>query len=686
MNGFRKSLVFCFVFVLFFLLSSVKTWAYRVSAAGGCSVPNVHPDARGFLDTIWSFPNWTGSYYEEGINCTEKQYKRMDMRGRNDCFIDGGHIHYLVGHGGTGWDPYNFGKHLSALIFEDGSCLVPGEARNAWGDWYLDWIGFRNCKLLDNYSRNCWAKAMNGLRLILGFKTSCYTHNSFGKIWAQKMHKKTKYGNGLAAIFPGQTVTQAWFSATDATQPGGTTACVIAETQNNYDDHLWGNGATNPDDPRCDSIKHFWDHTVPFPICQSVNGLTTMKVYEIVPRDVNEAYVQSIGSAFGLVGEPVVDRCDSFVMADLSDSNNPKILEVSRLTGHFNYHEDGKLFAADPNMGRCPNDIAPEVAESFLTEHGLLPADAGAYSVGYDTITEINTDTNDVLQTLYQNTNVAYAREIPADSRGTMVSVAGAGARVNVYIAEDANVAANVTANVTGARGNWRNIQTTSDIEVNDANATWSFFETHGEKVAIEPVLVEYDVATPNYVTATQVYYEYSSHKWQTELIPCWMFEVDYYLDANLALTANTFIPAALSYMPPVVEIDTSVLTSTTFDYGDTINFDCQVVAGFGTPPYTYVWESRVDGALSTQKAFQTDQLSVHCPDESLDCSPLPHTITVTVRDDNVFQSTDTIQITIEGPCDECADPADLDRNGIVDFKDFAHWANRYLMQTGGGE
>jgi hypothetical protein len=67
--------------------------------------------------------------------------------------------------------------------------------------------------------------------------------------------------------------------------------------------------------------------------------------------------------------------------------------------------------------------------------------------------------------------------------------------------------------------------------------------------------------------------------------------------------------------MPPVVEIDTSVLTSTTFDYGDTINFDCQVVHGFGSSPYTYVWESRVDGFLSTQKAFQTDQLSIHCPD-----------------------------------------------------------------------
>ena len=256
-----------------------------------------------------------------------------------------------------------------------------------------------------------------------------------------------------------------------------------------------------------------------------------------------------------------------------------------------------------------------------------------------------------------------------------MVSVAGAGARLNVYIAEDGNV--------MGARGNWRNIQTSSEIAVNNAATTWSFFNTYGEKVAIEPALVEYDVATPNYVTATQLYYEYSSHKRQTELIPCWMFEVDYSLEGEPVSTANTFVAAAQSYMPPVVEITTPAATSTTFNHGDTINFDCDVVAGFGTPPYTYIWESSVDGFLSTQKTFQTNSLSIHCPDDSLDCSPLPHTITVTVTDAKGFQSTDTIIITVEGPCDECADPADLTRDGIVDFIDFAHWANRYLTQSG---
>ena len=279
------------------------------------------------------------------------------------------------------------------------------------------------------------------------------------------------------------------------------------------------------------------------------------------------------------------------------------------------------------------------------------------------------------MQTLYQNTNIAYARQIFADSRETIkVSVAGAGARLNVYIAEDESI--------MGARGNWRKIQKTSDIAVNTAEATWSFFDTYGEKVAIEPVLVDYNEVTTDYANAIQLYYEYSSHRQQTELIPCWMFEVNYSLEEKSVQTANTFIAAAQSYVPPVVEITTPA-TSITFNHGDTVDFDCDVVAGFGTPPYSYDWESRVDGLLSTQEAFQTDQLSIHCPDKALDCSPLPHAITVIVTDAKDFHSTDTIQITVNGPCDECADPADLDHSGTVDMIDFAHWANRYLTQTG---
>jgi len=40
------------------------------------------------------------------------------------------------------------------------------------------------------------------------------------------------------------------------------------------------------------------------------------------------------------------------------------------------------------------------------------------------------------------------------------------------------------------------------------------------------------------------------------------------------------------------------------------------------------------------------------------------------------------VVITIKGKCDECTDCADLNRDNMVDLKDLATWADRYLTQS----
>jgi hypothetical protein len=259
MNVLRNSLIICFVVVLSFLFYPAITSAYEVSAAGGCSVPNSHPDAKGFYDRIKSFPGWTGNFYKEDNNSKEVHYKRVADGGQNNAWVDSSDIHYHISHGGYRWDAH-YGKDLKAVLFEDGTNLVPSEARNAWGDTDLEWIAFRNCKLLNNTSKGYWANAMNRLHLLLGFKTNSSKHDNFGKIWANKMRKTTIHILWWTFTIPGQTITQAWFGATDATQPSGTTARVLAETFNCYNDHLWGNGSTSSD-PTVDNWYWWWDHT-----------------------------------------------------------------------------------------------------------------------------------------------------------------------------------------------------------------------------------------------------------------------------------------------------------------------------------------------------------------------------------------------------------------------------------------
>lgn len=254
-----------------------------------------------------------------------------------------------------------------------------------------------------------------------------------------------------------------------------------------------------------------------------------------------------------------------------------------------------------------------------------------------------------------------------------MVSVFGAGARLKVYLAPDGEV--------MGAMGNWRNVEVVGSIPVNDRDKTWSFFDQYGEAISPVKAQVTYNRTVPILTEATQGYYEHSGRESQTELIPCWNIPVEYYQDDILVSKADTFIPAAQSYFPPVVTI-IKPAEFQTFNQGATVDFDCQVVAGFGTTPYKYRWESSVDGVLSTKKSFQTDLLSVHCPDTSCDCSPLPHTITLTVTDAKGSEAEGSVVITIEGECDECTDCADLDRNNIVDLKDLAIELNRYLTES----
>lgn len=662
----------CFV-VASFLVAPLQTFAWEASGCGGCNGSYFETCADRFCDKVDSFPGWSQVFSLGCSSCSEDYYKSSAYGGSENSWVDGTDIHFRNSHCGTAWDSY-WGKYLSSIPFTDGS-VTPGEARRAWGDYDLEWMASKCCSLLRDDSRAYWYTTFDGLHLMLGFKTSSYGATNFGRKWAERMKKTTIHILWWTWTIPGQTVTQAWFNTTDETQPSGTTARVLAEVHNNYNDHLWGNGYVSSD-PTYNGWYWYWDHVAGSPPYLPVNNLTMMNVYKIVPRNVDEKYVQDIGRAFGLTGE-VGDTCNSLVMADLSDEKNPKVLKVSKSSGQFYFQNQGKLFAANQQAGQFPPEQAEREARNFLSEYGLLPQDAGDFTVEFDTLVE-ESDKGEERQRLHQNTNVVYARQLPGGpTGGQMVSVAGAGARLKVYLYGDPQ-----NAEVMGAMGNWRNVEPMGSIPVNDDKTTWSFFDRYGEAISPVKAQVQYDEAIPNYETATQGYYEHSGRDFQQELIPCWIFEVEYYQEGELVTTADTFIPAAVSYFPPVVTI-IRPKNGDTFSSGETISFDCQVVDGFGTKPYSFSWESSVDGMLSTQQTFQTSLLSVHCPDMSCDCSPLPHTITLTVTDDKGLESSDSVQITVEGPCDECTNCADLNRNTIVDLEDLAIYADRYLTQTG---
>ncbi len=556
MCTYRKVLIVCLLVALAFVLIPVQTtWAkWEVSSAGGCRRPDSNPDARGFYEKVRGYRRWEGNFYLKYEECEKKHYERAP-EGEEYKWIDSSDIHYHVSHGVSNWDS-TYQKVVTAVKFEDGSKLVPSEAAMDWGDQNLEWIGFRCCQLLNDSSWDSWAKTMNQLHLILGFKTNSCKHDDFGKIWAKQMRGRKKHSwwwpPCKKKTKPGKTVTKAWFVATDKTQPRRVIARVIAEVEDNFRDHLHGEGYVSPDPPPVDDVKFIWDHPAGSPPYLDVNDLGSMYIYEVVPRDLNKLYIQNIGTAFGMSDEEaIIDLEDAYIMTRLDDPCDPNssahILEISKASGHYYYHDLGKLW--DPNLNRTGFSYDPyTVAYNFLDGNGLYPLlDVGAYSVELEDINEVDVETLVTIGTYPQHKCVTFARELNANNPGQPVSVAGPGARLKVYLDENGKV--------IGAMGNWRDVNDlppTNTVPVMDKSAAWELYVQYGEKIAIAPVYAEYDDVQTDVNTATMGYYEYSSVDIQKRLIPVWIFDAAYFMDSNSVTEAYVYIPVDDSFCPPI--------------------------------------------------------------------------------------------------------------------------------------
>ena len=109
----------------------------------------------------------------------------------------------------------------------------------ALGDDDLEWLAWDSCSVLDDRSAAYWYTTFDGLHLMLGFANTMYVvYPGDGGAWGDQMQKKGWWIFGHGA----KTVTQAWFTSTDDQQPSGVRARVLAETLDNYNDYIWGQG------------------------------------------------------------------------------------------------------------------------------------------------------------------------------------------------------------------------------------------------------------------------------------------------------------------------------------------------------------------------------------------------------------------------------------------------------------
>lgn len=588
---------------------------YPPAGAGGSDLPATRPDALGLRDYLtsncktrlfgicfvnWPTPQWTARFVYGNTNAWSTDWRRSANGGSENSYIDTIDLAYFAGHGSS-----------SGIIFGVGSptpvTVSKNDALNSWGDRDLDWIGLAACNVLDDPVSNLqgWGEAMNGVRLIMGFKTvmNDVPHGvEFGK-----------------AIRDNYTMTQAWFRAADALQSQNRVARVLAEQQAYFDDR-WGQHTA---DTVVDWPKYFRTHTVGSEPARFVDAEAInyqMPILRVQPLSLSESVQLSdtLGTAFGVtVSLPISDGKPLLDIAFSLDGQ----LEMDVDAGLFIHTDTANLWkteselsvmaAAGTAMQAIDNDAAQRIADAFLQQNGLTRQDAEFYEVAEDTLTtmdQVVTASGETVVTLDEritNYQVIYSRVLyysPSVSAGAVTqpvafSVMGPGSKFKIYVAAEAPVSASAAdlarpvaqgGAVLGGMGGYRQLQMSPQaaaagqlelVSMLPETTIAKLFEHFEKYVALDQIpLSPEHLISREIVSTTPAYWEGPMGFGQFELIPVYALEVKNTLSDTVGgtyvVSSTTYIPVEPSLMAPLARISTTADLNEPVTPGATIVFE----------------------------------------------------------------------------------------------------------------
>jgi hypothetical protein len=572
------------------------------------------------LYNVLGWGGWTRRFEYGNRWAWEEDWKVSWRGGTEYWYVDRVDLAYFSGHGGGCWDSY-YWRWLYGPIFGDGGrnhddkCLVPGDARRAYGNGDLEWVAFSACQTLNDRSRRYWAASMNGLHLLLGFKTNMYDVNQgwhFG--WRIRW---------------GWRIPQAWFAATDITHPPRS---VVARVLADDYCHFWDRwGWVCGDSP--DWYYWWWDHTAGSEQALMVDLADLnyeMPVFNVIAAAPGEEDLDQLASAFGFSPTTPAALDDETQLYRITEEALDLTVDQQGMYYFINLDElwavptDTTALALYP---LSPQD-ARDIADTFLTTNDLMPADAGFYEVVTDTMTsaEISevlsttmsvlgvTDTiTDVQETISSTVataqQVIYSRHIvytPTASSPVTFSVQGPGARLKVYVSNDDQV--------IGTMGGWRavdDVGVLDTVQILTPTQMISLYHQLGDMLNLAPTPFLADVVT---VTRSTVgYYEQPMGTDQSSLTPVYILDLNMTdTESGGSLESTAFIPATASMLSPLSAITSiaeevpevtpgQIITLTAANasqplsalgYGDNLNF----VLGQG--PYTYTWKLETTGMV----------------------------------------------------------------------------------------
>jgi len=343
------------------------------------------------------------------------------------------------------------------------------------------------------------------------------------------------------------------------------------------------------------------------------------------------------------------------------DGDNELI--VNKHTGSVMYINKAKAYIEPNTLPLTMPSNPVGIANEFLASHGIGLMNSIVYRAINICAEDANDGSRNVTSRVPFQTLVEYQRTL--ESSSTYYPVVGPGGKISVLMDSDEEVVMYMKS--------CRQLEAAGEVELT-FRPQQAVTEFHN--LGVDALLPDYKLPVGcERIKINNVslgYYENDFVTYQASVLPVYIFDVTCETDKG-AVEDQLYMSAM---RPPMDVGIVSPLPDTQVDYNDPVTFDGTVLVG-GTPPYSYRWESDVDGLLSTEYEFTTSLLSVNYQSYDGNCEGLPHSISFTVTDNYGFETTQYVDVTVNGLC------SDFDRDGNVDMEDFAEFALSWLTGPG---
>ncbi len=603
---------------------------------------------------------WTWLFDWGGANAWEQDYKRADLGGTNQDWIDATDIFIHCSHG---TDDALF----MARTDRDDTLVSSGDINDAWGNRDLEWAFFHCCL---NMKTLAWHNALNGAHAISGWKNVI----NGSKNWGKKIAKKL-WDNGL--FDSAETIYQSWWQATKSHQPASNIGRLIVEDRVHFDEYIHGQGPVeadsddsehwyvertgkkaNPDadvwfarsDPRGDQpvrweapphLGKAGENEVELYVHPSAlddfraKRVEAVSRFSVVPSDLSS---ETIAQRLQRLCEVLGADCPTLEGGVADETEVAAAAGLKTLSGAVGsgalFYTDNEVFRLSETEPRTVIDVdtAAQIARSLLSELEFGPSTLEPIAVETQLATQITGEAPDirVLEQFPIAQEVIFAQQLGGQTEP--LPLLGPGGRAHVLLGPEGELQA---LNMVARRIQLEEVVPPVDVEqVLDQLAAFGY-----RVVDTAPEFPAQRITVRNIGLG---YLERGAFDEQPTIGPVYALDVELTnegpLGKRVTETSQLWIVADT---PPV---DSQILgpqDGANVPSGETIEFAGQ--AAGGTPPYSYEWTtSLIEGVLSTEPQFATDQLGAAIKETG---STEPVTVTLEVTDSNGNAATQVISL-----------------------------------------